>query len=337
MMEAKLVQVGVVRSELKSLDECPKQYSEGAPEAVVEIFDEYAEAASTLEVGRDVLIFTWLHEASREYRAVHPRGDKSRPKRGVFDTRSPDRPNPVGLHFARIIAVEGNRITVDRMEVLDGTPVVDIKPAADESPETYDWGRGVTPETARDLDAACKAGWRRGLLSGFNGNVSVRLGRTVVITRSGAAKGHLSPDDLTGIDLDTGETTGPGKASIEAGMHLAVYRARPDASAVFHCHPPHLLALFALDADPVADLQLYEAEAVFSLMTRAPAYEPGSGELARAVGEAAAGHKAVFMEKHGLTCFGSTLTEAGALAEELDSLARIALLARGAGGRPGGE
>ena len=327
-MEAKLSQVGVVHSPLNDLDLCPKQYSEGAPEAVVEIFEEFAESASTLEAGRDVLILTWLHKSSRTHQSVHPRGDASRPKRGVFDTRSPDRPNPIGLHFARILSVDGRRIKVSRLEVLNGTPVVDIKPAADESPESYNWGRGITPEVARDLDAACKAGWARGLLSGFNGNVSLRLGDTVIITRSGSVKGSLSPGDLTRVNLESGETTGPGKSSIETGMHLAVYRNRPDAKAVFHCHPPHLLALFFEKFDPEADLPLYEADAMFAKMTRVPAYEPGSEKLARAVGEAASGFDAVFMEKHGLTCLGASLTEAEALAEELDSLARIALLAR---------
>lgn len=330
-MDAKLVQVGVVRSSLKSLDDCPKQYSEGAPEAMIEIYDEYADSLKGLEAGRDVLIFTWLHEASRERQTVHPRGDTSRPRRGVFDTRSPDRPNPIGLHLARVQSIEGNKVLIDRMEVLDGTPVVDIKPAMDESLESGDWGRGITPEVARDLAAACKAGWRRGLLSGFNGNVSVKLGNTVIITRSGAAKGLLSPGDLTRVDLAGGETIGPGKPSIESGMHLAVYRNQPEAGAVFHCHPPHLLATEMRTSGRGVGLPLYEARAIFSQMARVDSFEPGSGELAEAVGERARTHRAVFMEKHGLTCWGASLIEAEALAEELDSLARIWLLARGGG------
>lgn len=328
-MQANLVQVGVVRSRLKSLDECPKQYSEGAPPAVVEIFDEYVESAKGLEPGRDVLILTWLHKASREYQTVHPRGDPTRPRRGVFDTRSPDRPNPIGLHLARIQSIEGNLISLDRLEVLDGTPVVDIKPAMGEVRDSSDWGRGITPEVARDLAEACNAGWQRGLLSGFNGNVSVRLGNVMVITRSGAAKGHLSPGDLTRVDLESGETVGPGKASIEAGLHLAVYRAKPEAGAVFHCHPPHLLAAELAGHAPYDDMPLYEAGVMFELMGRVPALEPGSAELAEAVGKAAAENRAVLMENHGLTCWGTTLVQAEALAEELDSLARVWLASRG--------
>jgi len=326
-MDAKLVAIGVVHSPLTDIDACPKQYSEGAPGAEIELFGEFLEAANSLTAGRDVLIFTWLHKSSRETLTVHPRGDVSQPRRGVFDTRSPDRPNPIGLHLARITAIHGNRITVDRMEVLDGTPVVDIKPAADESPKSEDWGRGITREVARDLAAACRAGWKRGLLSGFNGNVSVRLGESMIITRSGAAKGRLSPGDVTRMDLESGKALGPGKASSEAAMHLEIYKAQPKAKAIFHSHPQHLLAHEARQGSHEVGLKLFEAGAMFAQMTAVPAHEPGSMELARAVGEAARTHKAVFMSRHGLACWGETLMEAEALSEELDSLARISLLA----------
>lgn len=330
-MDAKLVQIGVVHSPLKDLDQCPKQYSEDAPGAEIEIFEPYMEAAGTLTAGRDVLVFSWLHKSSRDLLTVHPRGDVSQPRRGVFDTRSPDRPNPIGLHLARVLAIRGNRIVIDRMEVLDGTPVVDIKPATDESPESDDWGRGITREVAKDIRSACEAGWSRGLLSGFNGNVSVRLGETMVITRSGAAKGHLTPGDVTRMDIDSGKTLGPGGASSEAAMHLEIYRNQPQAQAIFHCHPQHLLAHEAREQTTSVSLELFEAGAMFAQMTAVPAHAPGALELARAVGRASRTHKAVFMSRHGLACWGRNLMEAEALSEELDSLARIRLLAGGSG------
>jgi L-fuculose-phosphate aldolase len=323
--------VGYVRSPLKSLDECPKQYSEGAPGATIEILAEYAEAMNTLDVGRDILIFTWLHQADRDVLTVHPRGDVSRPRRGVFNTRSPVRPNPIGLHFARILEVRGRKIRIDRMEALDGTPVVDIKTAADESRQAENWGYGIPKEVGREFREVCRSAWNRGLLSGFNGNVSVRLGDTIFITRSGAAKGALGPGDLTSIDFESGETTGPGKASIESGMHLEIYRRVPEAGAVFHCHPPRLLAAFLAEGDPAVELPLYEARDMFAFMGRVPGLEPGSRELAEAVGEAAEKYRAVFMDNHGLVARGDSLTSAWALAEELDSLAGIRLLA-GPGG-----
>jgi L-fuculose-phosphate aldolase len=122
-----LVVVGWVRSELTSLRECPMQNVEGAPPADVEIKPEYADAAADLQEGQEIYLFTWLHESSRDVLKVRPRGDPARPITGVFSTRSPARPNPVGIHHVRILQREGLRLRVDRLEVLDGTPVVDIK------------------------------------------------------------------------------------------------------------------------------------------------------------------------------------------------------------------
>ncbi len=122
--------VGVIRSPFTSRKETPKQESEGGSEAVIEIFPEFLEAMDGLSPGKDIVILTWLHKSGRDYLRVHPRGDKSIPKRGVFATRSPDRPNPIGLHQARILDIsKDGRMTVAPMDVLDGTPVVDIKSA----------------------------------------------------------------------------------------------------------------------------------------------------------------------------------------------------------------
>ncbi len=122
--------VGWIRSELKKLDDCPKFNTEDAPPAEVEIKPEYADAAKDLQEGDEVYLITWLHASDRDVLQVHPRGDLSRPLTGVFSTRSPARPNPLGMHRVRIRERQGLRLRVDRMEVLDGTPLVDIKPLA---------------------------------------------------------------------------------------------------------------------------------------------------------------------------------------------------------------
>ncbi len=327
-MDTSLVIVGTVRSPLTNIKDCPKQYSENAPEAVVEIAPEYAPALDTLVPGQDILIFTWLHKAGREYLQVHPRGDVTRPKRGVFNTRSPDRPNPIGLHHCRILNLDGTRLTVDRLEVLDGTPVIDIKVVATETHGAEHWGTGIPTAVAHDIREACTAGWRRGLFSGFNGNVSVRLGPGVVITRSGAAKGFLVPGDLTTMDIATGRVTGAGQASTEAAVHLEIYRNAPEARAVVHTHPPNLLALSVREGGIDLNLPLFEAEFYRAKLTALPPMQPGTEDLGRAVGLAAREHEAVFLGHHGLVVHARTPLAALALSEELDALARILLLAR---------
>jgi tRNA-Thr(GGU) m(6)t(6)A37 methyltransferase TsaA len=120
--------VGFVRSPLKDRHDAPKQGNEGAPEAWVEVLPEFMEALEGISVGQDMVLITWLHHARREVLQVHPRGNKSAPLTGVFATRSPDRPNPIGLHHVRVLEIAGNRIRVEPLDAIDGTPVVDIKP-----------------------------------------------------------------------------------------------------------------------------------------------------------------------------------------------------------------
>lgn len=121
--------VGVVRSRLTARSEAPLQGSEGAPEAWVEIDPAYADALAGVARGDEVILLTWLHLSDRDVLQVHPRGDRGRPLTGVFATRSPDRPNPIGLHRVRVLEVEEPaRLRVWPLEALDGTPVVDIKP-----------------------------------------------------------------------------------------------------------------------------------------------------------------------------------------------------------------
>jgi tRNA-Thr(GGU) m(6)t(6)A37 methyltransferase TsaA len=128
--------VGIVRSSLKSREGCPKQGREGAPEAWLEIDPAFTDALDGIAVGDDILVLTWLHEGRRDLLRVHPRGNPDNPLRGVFATRSPDRPNPIGLHRTEVLEIQDpDRIRVWPLEALDGTPVIDIKPVLPESEE----------------------------------------------------------------------------------------------------------------------------------------------------------------------------------------------------------
>ena len=120
--------IGRVESPLTDRAAAPKQGDEGAPRARVVFLPEFREAASGLREGDEVLVLTWLHLSRRDVLSVHPRGDAKRPLTGVFATRSPDRPNPIGLHAVAIEAVEEDAITVRDLEAIDGTPVLDVKP-----------------------------------------------------------------------------------------------------------------------------------------------------------------------------------------------------------------
>ena len=126
--DLRLRPIGVVRSELRDLALAPMQGDEGAPDAWIELRPEVLEAANGLGPGDELLVLTWFHQADRSVLEVHPRSDPSRPLTGVFSTRSPDRPNPVGLHRVRVRAVEKGRVRVGPLEAIDGTPVIDLKP-----------------------------------------------------------------------------------------------------------------------------------------------------------------------------------------------------------------
>ncbi len=127
-IKPELLVVGQVRSSLADRRNCPKMEHEGGVEAVIAIDPAYAPAMEGLKVGQELVLLTWLHQAGREYLQVHPRGDKANPKRGVFSTRSPDRPNPIGMHKVTIKALNGLELTVFPLEAIDGTPIIDIKP-----------------------------------------------------------------------------------------------------------------------------------------------------------------------------------------------------------------
>jgi len=127
--------IGRVESTLTDPADAPRQPDEGAPDAWLVFDPSVAPALDGLEPGIDVLLFTWLDRGDRDTLAVHPRGDRSRPLTGVFATRAPDRPHPIGLHTVHIVAVEGNRVRVRHLEALDGTPILDVKPLLGPPPE----------------------------------------------------------------------------------------------------------------------------------------------------------------------------------------------------------
>ena len=120
--------VGYVRSELKKRKNAPRQGYLGAPEAWVEILPRYAKCLQLVETGQDAIVITFLHQAKRNVMKVHPGRDLKNPLTGVFGTRSPDRPNPLGLHRVKIVERDGLRLRVEALEAIDGTPVVDMKP-----------------------------------------------------------------------------------------------------------------------------------------------------------------------------------------------------------------
>ena len=121
--------IGVIHSSLKELKDCPLQESEGAPEAIIMINKEYRQAITGLAKGSKILLFTWLHRGDRTVLTTKPRNNPNAKTTGVFATRSPDRPNPIGLHEAEIAEVlNTGEIKVSNLEVLDGTPLIDIKP-----------------------------------------------------------------------------------------------------------------------------------------------------------------------------------------------------------------
>jgi tRNA-Thr(GGU) m(6)t(6)A37 methyltransferase TsaA len=120
--------IGVIRSVLKDRREAPRQGAEGAPDAWLELYRWAADGLLRLAVGDEILVITWFHKAHRRVLQVHPRSELRNPLTGVFATRSPDRPNPLGLHPVVVRAIEGRRLRIGPIEAIDGTPVVDIKP-----------------------------------------------------------------------------------------------------------------------------------------------------------------------------------------------------------------
>jgi tRNA-Thr(GGU) m(6)t(6)A37 methyltransferase TsaA len=119
--------IGIIHSSLKNLEDCPLQEHESAPGATVDISAEFAEAARDIKQGDKLILLTWLDRGDRSVLMTHPRNDKRKPVKGVFSTRSPDRPNPIGIHVVDVSKISGSQFEVSNLEVLDQTPVIDIK------------------------------------------------------------------------------------------------------------------------------------------------------------------------------------------------------------------
>ena len=120
--------IGRVESSLTDLESAPRQADEGAPPAWLVFAPEMLEGLRSIRPGDEIIVITWLDRARRDVLSVHPRGDSSRAQEGVFSTRSPHRPNPIGLHRVEITAIDGRRMRVRSLEALDGTPIIDVKP-----------------------------------------------------------------------------------------------------------------------------------------------------------------------------------------------------------------
>ena len=125
--------IGFLHSPLKSRGEAPNQGREGAPDAWLEVHAAVAEGLEGIAVGDEIIVITWLHKAHRDVLKTHPRNDETLPLAGVFATRSPDRPNPLGLHRVTVLEIAGKRLKVGPIEAIDGTPVVDFKPVLSQS------------------------------------------------------------------------------------------------------------------------------------------------------------------------------------------------------------
>src|SRR2546425_6277380 len=125
--------LGFLQSPLKEPGDAPRQGREGAPDAWLEVNASVAEGLEALAVGDEIIVITWLHKAKRNILKVHPRGDETVPLAGVFATRSPNRPNPLGLHRVTVLSIAGERLKVGPIDANEGTPVVDIKPVLPQS------------------------------------------------------------------------------------------------------------------------------------------------------------------------------------------------------------
>lgn len=136
MTKYSVAPIGFIRSELKTRSEAPRFYTEGAPNAFLEVLPAYLRGLSRVRVGDELIVITWLHRSRRDVLRVHPEDDMSHPLTGVFLTRSPDRPNPLGLHRVAVLGLKPNGLEIGPIEAIDGTPVVDIKTVVDEA---KDW------------------------------------------------------------------------------------------------------------------------------------------------------------------------------------------------------
>ncbi len=321
--------IGLARTSYLDPAECPRQGRGDMPACTIELDPVYAPGLHRLRQGQEVIVLTWMHLARRDIYLLRPGNDPARPLHGVFCTRSPHRPNPIGLHQVRILEIHDCRLVVHPLEVVDKTPVVDIKPVLQEAYLETGAEKYFSSAEIQSLVLAGKRGWERGLFSGINGNLSLMRQGLVLITRSGCFKGALGTEDLSVMDLESGRTIAGEQPSIESGMHLEIYKGQEKARAVAHTHPVSLLALSrAGDGTLFQGQDLFEARAALRGLGRVEALEPGSKDLARAVGEVARKYACIFMDRHGLTCLADDIAGAMNKSEELESLAGLEIKTR---------
>ncbi|WP_045212782.1 tRNA (N6-threonylcarbamoyladenosine(37)-N6)-methyltransferase TrmO [Desulfonatronovibrio magnus] len=332
--EFALYPIGYVESEFTNKKDCPCQGNNSCPPAIIRIKPQFKQAMSGLAAGQNIVLITFLNRGNRNVLQCHPRNDKTLPITGVFATRSPNRPNPLGMHQVEILSMGDDFIQVHPLEVLDQTPVVDIKPVLGtseknrkESSDCSDVARFFTEDEIQGLIRISRYACTKGLLSGFNGNLSIKKQDYVLITGSNRPKPFLSAQDMCVMSLSSGtQVAGSAKASTEAEMHLEIYRNQCEAGAVAHTHPKNLLSLSRVMGNlSLSDIELYEAKHLAGKVCNVRAFQPGSLELALDVGSASLKHSCIFMINHGLTCWGQSLEQAMALSDELDALAGIQL------------
>ena len=127
MEQARLQFIGVLHGDITSREDAPKNFDESERVGILEIYPEYQDGLDGIAPGQSIVVLFWLHQASRDLLKVYPRGDRSKGLRGVFATRSPLRPNPIAISELKVQAVDGSQIEVSGLDILDGTPILDIK------------------------------------------------------------------------------------------------------------------------------------------------------------------------------------------------------------------
>ena len=315
--------VGYVRGKIRNHADYPRHGRGDMPACNIEIEEDFVPALNRLRAGQDIVVLTWPHQARGDVKRSRSGNRFSSHVHGVPGSRSVFRPDPIGLHEVRVLEIQKSGLTVTPMEVIDGTPVIDIRPVFSSRTQADLIQKFFSSGEIHALIHAARQGWERGLFSGTNGNLSIRKDEFVLITRSGCSKGCLTPDDLCVLRLDSAELLAGEPPSIESGMHLAVYHAQASASAVVHTHPVHLLALGSLPGELFSLLDNFESLELKKDLRVIGAIKPGSVELAEAVGAVSAQSESMFMPRHGLVCWSRDLYHAMSRSEELESLARI--------------
>lgn len=127
MEQLQLQIIGMLHGDITSCEDAPKNFDESERTGTLEIHPEYLDGLDGITAGQTIVVLFWLHKSNRQTLKVYPRGNRSRGLRGVFSTRSPARPNPIAISELKVLAIHGNRLEVSGLDILDGTPIIDIK------------------------------------------------------------------------------------------------------------------------------------------------------------------------------------------------------------------